>query len=395
MATTAETLRAYRGPAILSYGFRPFFLGGSIWAAAAMVLFIPMLQGNLALPTAFNPIDWHQHELLYGFLPAIVAGFLLTAVPNWTGRLPVAGAPLAALFALWLLGRAAVASSALIGAGAAAAVDMLFLIAVGIIVGREILASGNRNNMKVLVLVSLLAVGNLVFHVETWTNGTADYGKRIGIAAAILMISLIGGRIVPSFTRNWLAKRGPEALPAPFGRFDVVAIASSAIAMAAWIFAPDSLVTAAACGIAGVVHFVRLARWKGYRTFADPLVTILHVGYLFVPVGFLLMALAIAFPGVVAPVAAVHAWTAGAIGVMTLAVMTRASLGHTGHELRASPSTLAIYTCAVIGALARIAAAFEIEPQIMLHLAATAWILAFGGFAVVFGPMLVRPRNQS
>ena len=152
--------------------------------------------------------------------------------------------------------------------------------------------------------------------------------------------------------------------------------------------------TAAACGIAGVVHFVRLARWRGYRTFAEPLVTILHVGYLFVPVGFLLMALAIAFPGVVAPVAAVHAWTAGAIGVMTLAVMTRASLGHTGHELRASPSTLAIYAFAVIGALARIAAAFGIEPQIMLHLAATAWILAFGGFAVVFGPLLLSPRSR-
>ncbi len=394
MATTAETLRAYRGPAILSYGFRPFFLGGSIWAAAAMALFIPMLQGHLALPTAFNPIDWHQHELLYGFLPAIVAGFLLTAVPNWTGRLPVAGAPLAALFAAWLSGRAAVASSALIGAGAAAVADMLFLVALGVIVGREILASGNRNDMKVLVLVSLLAIGNLVFHVEAWSSGTAEYGKRIGIAAAIMLISLIGGRIVPSFTRNWLAKRGPQDLPAPFGRFDVVAIASSAIALAAWIVAADSLLTAAACGIAGVFHLIRLARWRGDRTAAEPLITILHIGYLFVPVGFLLMALAIAFPGVVAPVAAVHAWTAGAIGVMTLAVMSRASLGHTGQELTASPATLAIYSCVIIGAAARIGAAFGIEPQIMLHTAAAGWILAFGGFAVMFGPMLLKPRSQ-
>ena len=394
MATTAETLRAYRGPAILSYGFRPFFLGGAIWAAVAMVLFIPMLQGDFALPTTLNPIDWHQHELLYGFLPAIVAGFLLTAVPNWTGRLPVAGTRLAALFALWLLGRVAVATSAFIGAGAAAVVDMLFLVALGIIVGREILASGNKNNLKVLVLVSLLAVGNLVFHIETATAGTADYGKRIGIAAAILLISLIGGRIVPSFTRNWLAKRGPEALPAPFGRFDVATIASSAIALAAWIFAPDSLVTGAACGIAGVLHLIRMARWRGYRTAGEPLVTILHVGYLFVPVGFLLMALAIAFPGVVAPVAAVHAWTAGAIGVMTLAVMTRASLGHTGQELTASPATLAIYACVIIGAAARIAAAFGIAPQIMLHTAATGWILAFGGFAVMFGPLLLRPKSR-
>ncbi len=241
MATTAETLRAYRGPAILSYGFRPFFLGGAIWAALAMALFIPMLMGDISLPTALGPVDWHQHELLYGFLPAIVAGFLLTAVPNWTGRLPVAGAPLAGLFALWLAGRAAVACSALIGAGTAAAIDMLFLIALGAIVGREILASGNRQNLKVLVLVALLAGGNLVFHIETAVGEPAGFGKRLGLAAAILLISVIGGRIVPSFTRNWLAKLGPENLPAPFGKFDVATLASSAIALAAWIFAPDSI----------------------------------------------------------------------------------------------------------------------------------------------------------
>ncbi len=394
MATTAETLRAYRGPAILSYGFRPFFLGGSIWAAAAMALFIPMLQGHLALPTALNPIDWHQHELLYGFVPAIVAGFLLTAVPNWTGRLPVAGAPLAALFALWLLGRAAVATSALIGAGTAAAVDLLFLIALGLIVGREILASGNKNNMKVLVLVSLLAIGNLVFHVETATAGTADFGKRIGIAAAIMLISLIGGRIVPSFTRNWLAKQGPKALPAPFGRFDVLAIASSAIALAAWIFAPASLVTAAACGVAGVLHLIRLARWRGYRTAAEPLVTILHVGYLFVPLGFLLMALAIAFPAIVAPVAAVHAWTAGAIGIMTLAVMTRASLGHTGHELKAAPATLAIYSCVIIGAPPASRLRSGSSPRSCCTSPPQRWILAFGAFSAMFGPILLSPQSR-
>jgi uncharacterized protein involved in response to NO len=156
------------------------------------------------------------------------------------------------------------------------------------------------------------------------------------------------------------------------------------------------MMTGAACGIAGALHAIRLARWKGYRTFAEPLITILHVGYLFVPLGFLLMALAIAFPGIVTPVAAVHAWTAGAIGVMTLAVMTRASLGHTGNALTASPAVLAIYIFAVIAALSRIAAAFGIEPQTMLlHIAAGAWILAFGGFAVVFGPLLVRPRSRA
>ncbi len=141
------------------------------------------------------------------------------------------------------------------------------------------------------------------------------------------------------------------------------------------------------------MNLIRLARWRGDRTFAEPLVTILHIGYLFVPIGFLLMALAIAFPGTVAPAAAVHAWTAGAIGVMTLAVMTRASLGHTGHALKASPAIVAIYACAITGAALRIAAAFGIEPQIMLHAAAACWILAFGGFAAVFGPLLLAPRR--
>lgn len=392
MAATAETLRTYRGPAIFSYGFRPFFLGGAVWAALAMVTFILILQGKIELPTAFNPIDWHQHELLYGFLPAIVAGFLLTAVPNWTGRLPVAGARLAGLFALWLLGRAAVATSAIIGAGAAAAVDVMFLIALGLIMGREIVAGGNKKNLKVLVLVALLGVGNLVFHIEA-AGGAADYGKRIGVAVAILLITLIGGRVAPSFTRNWLVKRSPDNLPAPFGKIDAVTIAASAVALAAWISAPTNLIAAAACAVAGVLQLVRLARWKGLRTFAEPLVTVLHAGYIFVPIGFLLTALAIAFPAVATPPAGVHAWTAGAVGLMTLAVMTRASLGHTGRELTATPVIIAIYASVALGAFARILAAFGVEPQIMLHVAATGWILAFGGFVVVFAPALLAPRQ--
>jgi uncharacterized protein involved in response to NO len=393
MATTAETLRAYQGPAILSYGFRPFFLGGAIWAAAAMVLFILMLRDEVTLPSAFNPIDWHVHELLYGFLPAIVVGFLLTAVPNWTGRLPVAGAPLAALFAIWLAGRIAVATSALTGPVAAGIADMLFLVALGFIAGREIMAGKNKRNLKVLVLVTLLGAGNLVFHVEAAAFGSADYGKRLGIAAAILLIALIGGRIVPSFTRNWLAKNGSGSLPAQFGKFDLVVIAASAIALLAWVSVPESLVTAAACALAGVLHLIRLARWKGYRTFAEPLVTVLHAGYLFVPIGFLLTALAIVRPDAIAPVAGIHAWTAGAIGVMTLAVMTRASLGHTGHALTASVSVVAIYAGVATGAVARILAALDVEPQIMVDIGAAGWTLGFLGFAIVFGPLLVRSQS--
>ncbi len=389
---TAATLRAYRGPAILSYGFRPFFLSGAIWAGASMVLFTLMLHGTIALPTAFNVVDWHAHELLFGYLPAIVAGFLLTAVPNWTGRLPVAGTPLAVLWAIWLAGRIAVAVSALIGPAAAAVTDMLFLVALGVIVGREIIAGKNMSNLRVLALVGLLAAGNLVFHAEAASTGSTDYGKRLGIAAVILLISLIGGRVVPSFTRNWLVKKGPGNLPAPFGKFDLAAIAASAIALFAWVAIPENSVTAAACGLAGTLQLVRVARWKGYRTFAEPLVTILHAGYIFVPIGFILLAIAILLPGTVPAVAAIHAWTAGAAGLMTLAIMTRATLGHTGRPLTASNMVVAIYLCVAIGAAARILAAFGVQPVIMLSIGAICWTLAFWTFSAVFGPLLVKSR---
>lgn len=395
MATTAATLRAYRGPALFSYGFRPFFLGAAVWAVAVMVIFILTLRGDFRLPSAFNPIDWHAHELLYGYLPAVVAGFLLTAVPNWTGRLPVAGGPLGGLFAIWVAGRFAVATSALIGAAPAALVDLSFLIALGLIVGREIVAGKNLRNLKVLALVALLGAGNLIFHIEAAAYGTSNYGKRLGIAAAILLITLIGGRIIPSFTRNWLARKGPDNLPAPYGKFDLAAIALSALALFAWVAFPENILTAAACTLAGILQLLRLARWKGYRTLAEPLVAVLHVGYFFVPAGFLLMAIAIGEPSAVPPVAAIHAWTAGAVGLMTLAVMTRASLGHTGQPLTASNAIIAIYASAALGATARILAATGVLPQIMLDAGALGWMLAFLGFVLCFGPLLVKAHRVS
>ncbi len=390
--TAAARVRAYSGPAIFSYGFRPFFLGGAIWAGAAMALFFLMLQGDLALPTAFEVVDWHIHELLYGYLPAIVAGFLLTAVPSWTGRPPVTGALLAALFAIWLAGRVAVAASALIGPAPAAAVDLLFLIALAAVAAREIASGKNFRNLKILILVALLGAGNLVFHIEAVTSGASNYGKRIGITAAILLIALIGGRVVPSFTRNWLARSGPDNLPEPFGRFDAIALALSAIALAIWIAVPDGVATASACALAGVLQLIRLARWKGHRTFSEPLVTVLHAAYIFVPIGFLLTAIAAVSPDAVSKASGIHAWTAGAIGLMTLAIMTRASLGHTGRPLAATRAIAAIYLSVAAAAAGRILAEMGVLPHIMLYIAAGFWILAFWGFSAVFAPLLLKSR---
>ena len=392
MTNTAKQIRAYKGPAILSYGFRPFFLGGSLWAAIAVALWLPMLSGQLTLPSTLAPVEWHVHELIYGYVPAVVAGFLLTAVPNWTGRLPVTGRPLLLLFLLWVLGRFAVFGSRLIGPGLAASLDLLFLATLAAVIGREILAAKNMHNLKVLGVITFLFAGNAAFHIEVLSGGRQGYGTRVGIAATILLIMLIGGRIIPSFTRNWLAKRETGRLPTPFNRFDMTAVLVSGLALASWIVVPEHVATAVLSLVAGLLNTIRLGRWAGERTSREPLVFILHIAYAFIPFDFLLLTLGIWRPDILAPSGAVHGWTAGAIALMTLAVMTRTSLGHTGRPLTATRPVQLIYAAAIIAALARIIAAFGIAREPLLHVSASVWALAFVGFAIVYGPVLMRPR---
>lgn len=380
--------RDYSGPAIFSYGFRPFFLGGAIWAALAILIWIPLHAGTLPWRSALSPLDWHIHEMLYGYVPAIVAGFLLTAIPNWTGRLPVCGAPLAGLVLIWLAGRVAMLTTGNIGAVTAATIDVAFLAVLLAVTLREIFAGKNWRNLRVLVVIGLLMAGNILFHVETIRNGVADYGVRLGIAAVIFLIGLVGGRIVPSFTHNWLVRENPGRLPISFGRYDAVVIALSALALAFWVAAPASAVSGVLLLLAGLLHVVRLARWAGDRTWRDRLVLVLHVAYAFVPLGFLLTGAAALWPDDVPASVGIHAWTAGAVGLMTMAVMTRASLGHTGQGLTASPMTQAIYACLLLAALLRIAAAWTGNLGLM-HASGSAWILAFAGFAAVYGPKLI------
>lgn len=392
MTTSAERIRTYDGPAVLGYGFRPLFLLAGLWACVAMVLWVAVLAGAVTLPGLFTVIDWHAHELLFGYLSAVVAGFLLTAVPNWTGRLPVTGTPLLLLSLCWIAGRLAVLFSEFLGWVFTAVLDLAFLAALIAVIGREIIAGENRRNLKILVMVALLLCANAVFHLEAAWYGSAmgGYGVRLGTAVAVLLIVVIGGRIVPSFTRNWLAKRGPGRMPVAFNRFDMIATGFAAAGLLLWVAAPYRVETAALCLVAGVVHLWRLGRWAGERTWAEPLVTILHVGYLFVPLGFLLLGLSVLQPGVLTQSAALHAWLTGAIGVMTLAVMTRASLGHGGKALHAGPGITTVYACVFLSALARIAAGMGFAPEPLLHLAGTAWIAGFAGFVLLFAPILLR-----
>ena len=326
--TTMSKMRTYRGPALFSYGFRPFFLAGALYAGAVIPLWLSVFAGATSLPTVMIPRDWHVHEMLFGFVASIIAGFLLTAVPNWTGRLPIQGWPLAILFSSWIAGRLAGNFSGSVGWSAAMALDAAFLLMLAGATAREIIAGRKWGNLKVVGIVNLLAATNIAFHLEAHFHGIAEYSTRFGIALVVMLIGIIGGRIVPSFTRNWLARQSPGRLPIPFSRFDAIAMVASGAALLLWIIVPVGMAAAVLLAVAGALQTIRLSRWAGYRTFPDRLVLILHVAYAFIPVGYFLAALASL--GLVAESAGIHAWTGGAMGTMTLAVMSRASLGHTG-----------------------------------------------------------------
>lgn len=386
--------RNYTGWPLFANSFRPFFLFAAIQAGLSILVWLPLFHGELSVSSAFAPRDWHVHEMLYGFLPAVITGFLFTAIPNWTGRLPIQGISLGGLLVVWLAGRAAVTLSADIGWAFALAVDAAFLALVVAAATREIIAGRNWRNLPVVMLVLILLAGNVAFHLEAHYEGAADVGIRVGIGVVVLLISLIGGRIIPSFTRNWLVKFNPGRLPAPFGRFDGAVIGCSAAALISWIVAPLSTIAGVAMAFVGALHLVRLARWAGDRTSRERLLLILHVGYAFVPFGFLLHALAVL--GALPPSAGIHAWMAGAAGTMTLAVMTRASLGHTGQALTASPATQAIYAAVVLAALARVCAVVSpAHGEVLLHVAAFGWVAAFLGFAIAFGPLLAGSRRRA
>jgi uncharacterized protein involved in response to NO len=375
---------------LLSAGFRPFFLAAGLWACISVAVWMLMLRGIVELPTMFGPVAWHFHELLFGFAAAAVAGFLLTAIPNWTGRLPLQGWPLGALVLLWVLGRVAVAFSAWTGAAFALAADLAFLLAFAAAVGREIVAGRNWRNAPVLVVVALLIVANAMIHAGAF--GSSDWdeaGRRLTISLLLMLISLIGGRIIPSFTTNWLRQRQRDVMPVPFGWFDRATLTISIVALAAWTAIDVSPISGAALIAAALAQGARLARWRGGATLEEPLLWILHVGYAWLPLGLLLLGSAAWIPGIAT--SAIHALTAGAIGTMILAVMTRASLGHTKRKLTAGRGTLAIYILVLCAAAMRvIAPALDQNYAAALDLAGGLWIAAFALFVALYLPLYVR-----
>jgi uncharacterized protein involved in response to NO len=373
-------------------GFRPFFFGGAAWALIALTWWICSLTGEVSLPTAIDPLTWHRHEMLFGFVGAIIGGFLLTAVPNWTGRLPFAGWPLAGLFGMWLAARFALLFSAGTGLWLPALLDVGFFFVLGLLAAREVLESKNRN-LPVVGMILLFGIADGIDYLSiTGVIPLPDLGWQLAISLVVLLISLIGGRIIPSFTRNWMVKQGmKKGLPTQPSKFDLFVIAATGVALLAWLTGPSETPIGIVLVAAAILQAVRWARWSGYRTFADPLVLVLHVGYAWVPVGVALLGFSLM--GLVPRSAAIHALTAGAMATMILAVMTRASLGHTARELKAGPATVVVYLLVTIGAVLRVFASLRlIDYNLGIDVAGVAWGSAFLLFLIAYAPVLWGPR---
>ena len=389
------------GPSIirrlLSGGFRLFFPGSAVIAALSIAIWVPWFLGFMHVPTLLPPVAWHQHELLFGFVPAVIAGFLLTAVPNWTGRPGLKGLPLLALFLLWIAGRLAIGFSEWTGLLGATLVTLAFLPVLAIFVLKELVAASNRRNYKIVAVLVVLSAAQILFHREIERYGRIEMSDRMALSAILILVSLVAGRIIPAFTGNWLKANNPGRLPQNFAPFDLAVMILAGLSLAMWVaVAAGSENLRAPTGLlmilAGIAHLARQARWCPERTLREPLVTILHVGYLFIPLGFLLTGLSMLLQVSGFASAGIHAWTTGGIGVVTLAVMTRATRGHTGQALT-SPRTTTwlIYAPIILSAALRILVA--LLPQhtmLLLPIAALAWIVAFLGYVVFYMPLILR-----
>lgn len=391
-ATNQERLdwrRRYAGPDFLKEGFRPLFIAAGVWAAIAAPLWVAVWTGLVPYRGVFAPSVWHIHEMMFGFVAAAVGGFILTAVPNWTGRLPVRGWPLALLALLWLAGRIAVWFGADIGAVATGLVDLAYLTALVLCVANEIVAGRNWKNTPVLLAIALLVAANALFHIDAAEIAeTGEAATRLAIAVMAMLVALIGGRVVPSFTRNWFAKNeGPDIAP-PMAAFDRVTLAVSVVALAWWVILGESVACGVAILIAGLLHLARLIRWRGWQTTAEGLVTILHLGYLWLGVGLVLLGASM-LGDAVTPSAALHLLTIGAMGTMILAVMTRAILGHTGRALTAGNGTLVVYVSITAALALRVVNEFAPSTD-LVWASAVSWSAAFGLFVWIYAPMTVR-----
>lgn len=380
--------------ALFAYGFRPLFLAAGVSAAVFVPWWVADVVFGLPQPTDWAPGLWHGHEMLFGFIGAAVGGFLLTAVPSWTGARGFAGKPLVLIVALWLLGRVLIAAAAHVPLALAATVDLAYLPALAVLVAPPIIRSRNRN-VPVLAVLASLWLCNLVFYRSIARDDPASARQAliVGIDIMLLLVTIIGGRIVPAFTASALKLAGNPRTMKSWPLVTPITLAFMLGVIVTDVFAPDGRLAGIVALLAGIAQFIRMAQWGGIHTGRLPIVWVLHVGYLWLPIGLVLKGLSLS-TGTEVGAFWLHALTAGALATMIVAVMTRASLGHTGRVLVAPRLIPSAYALLVIAAAIRVfgPALAASEYPWVIGLAGLSWFAAFGLFLWVYTPILWCPR---
>ena len=380
--------------ALFNFPFRLFFLLTGLYGVVTVGAWMSYLFGGLALPLGWSSVHWHAHEMLFGLTSAAIAGFLLTAMCNWTGAPPLRGSALLGLACLWLAGRVMMWTASWWPAGWVAVVDLLFLPWMAIYVARVLLAHGNKRNLIMVAILLLLTLANGMMHAGFMTGSGfwLTLGQLTAFNLITLMMVVIGGRIIPLFTINWLRNNGGDiAAVAPSARLDRVALITTALLVPADWLIGFPWITGFLAAIAGVLHGARLVTWGGRKTGREPLLWILHLGYAWIVVALLLKGAA-AFNLVAASVWQ-HTLGVGAMGTLILGIMTRVALGHTGRSLALPPFGVLIYLAITLGALSRVLTAVHVmDYRVGLSIAAIGWTLAFSLFVLIYWPILSRPR---
>ena len=375
---------------LLAIGFRPFYLLASVFAVAAILFWLAGINGRLPVGAYLQGVFWHSHEMLFGYIVAVMAGFLFTAVRNWTGLPTPSGVTLGGIVLLWILARVLLVS----GPSALAVIlDVAFLPMIAIAVAIPILRSRNKRNYKIIAVLVAVSLLHFVFHMAlggqlpSWLSRASLFAS---IDLVVILFALVGGRVIPAFTRNAVAGSDPrhenwlEVIA--FGSLLVIVLVTllgGAFTFAAWV--PTSLFI-----VAAVAHLLRLALWQPQVTLGNPLLWMMPVAYSWLPAALLLRALSTV--AVIVPGAWIHALTMGALSSLMMAMMMRSTLGHTGRKLVASQMDILAFLLLQLAALLRVVAGGTGDYQAVVVLSGVVWVLAFAVFIVRYLPMLVHSR---
>ncbi|MDO8606419.1 MAG: NnrS family protein [Phaeospirillum sp.] len=383
-----------QGPVFFAAGFRPFFLFSAIQAVVMLPVWLLTFFGLLEVGTNWNPVVWHAHSMVFGFASAAIGGFLLTAVPSWTNSHHVSGRPLAVLFGLWLAGRIATGLAGILPPAVVAVADLGYLPLLAVLLAKPLIEAKKWRNIAFLPILGVLWLADLCVHLEALTGSpTGLKGVYLGIFVVLLMIVIVGGRIVPSFTQNWLRMQGRPVEMTPVGWIEKGGAAGSLVLAAlAQLMLPSTPLAGVLALVAAVIHFYRLSGWHGLKTMGNPILAVLHVGYGWMVLGFALLGLSAFIDGLPAS-AAVHALTAGSVGTMVIGVMSRAALGHSGRPLELAPATVVAYILVSVGTILRVAAPVLPGAMIPMTLAGgLAWTAGWLVYVVVYFPVTTQPR---